>query len=115
MKRSFRVSAFLLSFLFLSAGVAAERRGAADRLRSLFADAWEFTLDESPTFATSVGEHRNDDRLSSETLVDYERRLASRRSFIERATRIERKQLSIAQEYGNNSCQAQSLNPAQTN
>lgn len=96
MKRGFRVSAFLLSFLFLSAGVAAERRGAADRLRSLFADAWEFTLDESPTFATSVGDHRNDDRLSSETLVDYERRLSSRRSFVERATRIDRKQLSAA-------------------
>jgi uncharacterized protein (DUF885 family) len=96
MKRGFRASAFLLSFLILAAGVTAERRGAADRLRALFSDAWEFTLDESPTFATSVGDHRKNDRLSSEKLVDYERRLASRRSFIERATRIERKQLSAA-------------------
>tara|TARA_B100000809_G_C15118366_1_gene523293 strand:+ start:320 stop:2089 length:1770 start_codon:yes stop_codon:yes gene_type:complete len=96
MKRSFRLLAFSLSFLCLSAGVAAERRGTAVRLHSLFGEAWEFTLDESPLFATSVGDHRNDDRLSSETLADYDRRLARRRSFIETATRIERKHLSPA-------------------
>jgi len=94
MRRGFRVLAVSLSFVCLSVAVSAERRGAAARLQSLFVEEWEFRLDESPLFATSVGDHRQDGRLSSETLSDYDRRLARRRSFIETAMGIERKHLS---------------------
>jgi uncharacterized protein (DUF885 family) len=60
----------------------------------LFSDAWQFELDESPVFATSLGDHRHDDRLSSERVHDYERRLAVRRGFLERAEMIRTSRLS---------------------
>lgn len=94
MKLGIRVLAFFLSFACLAASISAERRGVVERLHALFSEAWEFRLNESPLFATTVGDHRNDGRLSSETLSDYDRRLARQRSFIETAMRIERKHLS---------------------
>jgi uncharacterized protein (DUF885 family) len=76
--------------------VAGQRRGETQRLVKLFDDAWQFVLDEAPTFATSVGDHRHDNRLSSDRAEDFERRLLLRQGFLERAERIDRKHLSPA-------------------
>jgi len=44
------------------------------KLHAIFDRSWEESLKESPMFATSVGRHEYDDRLSSETPADLERR-----------------------------------------
>jgi len=75
-------------------GLVAQRRGETHRLHKVFDDAWQFEKDEAPTFATSVGDHRHDDRLSSNRVEDYKRRELVREEFIKRIDRIDRKQLS---------------------
>ena len=58
-------------------------------LSALFADYWDFRLDEDPLQATSVGDHRADDALPSVT-VESERRRAERSAeFLERLGRID--------------------------
>jgi uncharacterized protein (DUF885 family) len=88
----------ILTFTVIAFSTTAElysqRRSETARLEKLFSDAWQFELDESPVFATSLGDHRHDDRLSSERVQDYERRLAVRRGFLERAEKIQTNRLS---------------------
>ena len=43
------------------------------QLHAVFDEAWEFQLRENPVFATSVGDHRYDDRLPSVSAEDQER------------------------------------------
>ncbi len=54
--------------------------GAA--LADLVAREWQWRLAEFPTLASSVGEHRYDDRLSSETVADYARRDVDTKAFV---------------------------------
>jgi uncharacterized protein (DUF885 family) len=80
---------------WLANSAVGERRGSADaRLQRLLADAWEFDLNENPTFATSVGDLRSNDKLASATVEDYQRRLQTRREFIVRAEKIVADQLT---------------------
>ncbi|MEP6995683.1 MAG: DUF885 domain-containing protein, partial [Acidobacteriota bacterium] len=58
-------------------------------LHALFDEAWEFELREDPLFATSVGDHRFDDRLPSVRLADLSRRTEARRRFLERLRAID--------------------------
>jgi uncharacterized protein (DUF885 family) len=62
-------------------------------LHALFRDDWEWELRESPLFATSVGRHEYDDRLSSVTLDDQRRRAERRRAFLDRLHAIDRSRL----------------------
>ena len=80
--------------LFADHGLVAQRRGETQRLHEVFDDAWQFERDEAPTFATSVGDHRHDDRLSSNLMEDFKRRQLARGEFIKRIERIDRKKLS---------------------
>ncbi len=64
------------------------------RLHALFDRSWEETLRESPTFATSVGRHEYNDRLSSVTLADLERRQARRKTLRTELLAIDRSKLS---------------------
>jgi uncharacterized protein (DUF885 family) len=64
-------------------------RGASAELDRLFADAWEFQMRESPTWATAVGEHRYNDRLGGVTAADQARRAERRREFLERLAAID--------------------------
>ncbi len=57
--------------------------------RALLDEAWEFTLRENPLFATSVGDHRFDDQLSSLRPQDLARRAESHRKFRDRLLRID--------------------------
>lgn len=67
---------------------------APAQLRRLFADEWEYTLRENPTFATGVGDRRYDSRLGSVGLADQQRRLAAEREFLRRLRGIDRAALS---------------------
>jgi uncharacterized protein (DUF885 family) len=62
--------------------------GAAAELAAVFADEWETHLREDPFFATLAGDRRYDDRLSSVTEADYERRRRQLADFIRRAEAV---------------------------
>jgi uncharacterized protein (DUF885 family) len=74
----------------------AAQQAPAERLDALFADHWEFVLRENPTFATTLGDRRNADRLESAGLADVERRTAQTRRFLERLRGIPRDSLPPA-------------------
>jgi uncharacterized protein (DUF885 family) len=59
------------------------------RLHELFQDAWAFELEENPLFATSVGEHRYNDRLPSVQPEDHRRRADRRREFLRRLRAVD--------------------------
>ena len=82
-----------LIMLFLP-GVLHAQGTAPAQLRQLFADEWEYTLRENPTFATSVGNRRYDNRLGSVGLADQQRRMTAEREFLRRLRAIDRAALS---------------------
>jgi len=71
-----------------------QQQNASSQLEQLFADGWEFTLRESPLFATSFGDHRFDDKLRATSEADHERRDKQEREFLKRLDGIERAALS---------------------
>jgi uncharacterized protein (DUF885 family) len=75
---------------------AAAQQTPAERLDSRFADHWEFVLLENPTFATTLGDRRNADRLEGAGLADVARRTAQTRRYLERLRSIPRDSLPPA-------------------
>jgi len=65
-------------------------------LAALFREAWEFRLREDPLLATSVGDHRFDDRLPSMAREDLERRDRYWRAALDRLRAIDPGPLSPA-------------------
>jgi uncharacterized protein (DUF885 family) len=57
-------------------------------------EMWEYRLTESPQFATSVGNHRFNDRLRSISLADIKRRNRAQQAFLKLLEAIDREQLS---------------------
>lgn len=66
----------------------------SDQLTTLMEEMWEYSLTESPQFATSVGDHRFNDRLRSVSLADSERRNRAQQAFMKRLEAIDPEQLS---------------------
>ncbi len=71
---------------------------ASSRLQQLFADEWEFRMQEDPLFATQCGDHRFDDRLPSVSEADFARRLERMRAFRERLRAIDRGALTAVEQ-----------------
>jgi uncharacterized protein (DUF885 family) len=71
-----------LVLLTLLAAVDEAPADATGRLHELLAREWQARLEESPLFATSVGDDRYDDRLPSMTPEDLARRDARWRGFL---------------------------------
>ncbi len=88
--RDFRPTVLFLAFIACGCNTAPNPRG---QLHALFDEAWEFQLRENPVFATSVGDHRYDDRLHSVSAEDQERRADFRRQLLGRIEAIDRSQL----------------------
>jgi uncharacterized protein (DUF885 family) len=72
----------------------AEDSGARSRFNALLSEAWEFRLAEDPLFATSVGDHRFDDRLPAAGITDEARRAEKYRDFRKRLRAIDANGLS---------------------
>jgi uncharacterized protein (DUF885 family) len=72
----------------------AEGTDAGSRLHALFDEEWEFRLREDPLFATSVGDHRFDDKLPSVRISDEKRRAEIRRRLRDRLLAIDPAALS---------------------
>jgi uncharacterized protein (DUF885 family) len=79
----------------LLAGGAA-RTDEAERLHALFDREWETRLRESPLLATSVGVHRWNDRLPSNTAADRARRREALVAFLAELDTIDRSKLGTA-------------------
>ena len=76
----------MIHAVFLAAVVVA---GGADFQR-LLDEEWEARLREEPLLASSVGDHRYDDRLPSVAPADLERAVARRRATLDRLQAIDR-------------------------
>ncbi len=64
----------LAVIVIMSISCAVPTDSKIDQLNQIYDEAWQFRLEESPTFATRVGVHEFDDRLSSMAIEDIERR-----------------------------------------
>jgi uncharacterized protein (DUF885 family) len=82
-----------LAALALAAPAAAQQT-ASERLRQLFADDWEVTLRENPTFATSLGDRRFNHLLDPTGPEDVRRRTEENRRFLARLEAIPRDSLT---------------------
>jgi uncharacterized protein (DUF885 family) len=73
---------------------AAHNHTASSRLQQLFADEWEFRMQENPLFATRCGDHRFNNKLPSVSEQDFENCLLQARIFLERLREIDREILT---------------------
>jgi len=87
----------LLLVLVGAAGCTRAPAPAPANADTAFADLvereWQWRLKESPTLASSVGDHRYDDRLSSETLDDQARRNRDTEAFLKELDALDRASL----------------------
>ena len=72
------------------------QESATEEFATLVNQMWQFRLEQAPLFATSVGEHRYNDRLSAVSRADSERRNAAQVAFLERLDQIHRVELSAS-------------------
>jgi uncharacterized protein (DUF885 family) len=89
----------LAAALVLQAGPAGAQRRAgpaapAAALKQLFDEEWEWTMRESPTFASSLGDRRYNDRLTDVSLAATARRDEHRRQTLARLLKIDRARLA---------------------
>jgi uncharacterized protein (DUF885 family) len=84
----------LVAGVLLSAASLQAQETASARLAALFDEDWEFTLRESPLFATDVGDRRFNDRLDAVLPEDFDRRAAHDREMLDRLAGIDREVLS---------------------
>jgi uncharacterized protein (DUF885 family) len=93
----------LLALVWQAAPAAAQRRTAGERagggaaaLNRLFEEDWEWLMRESPTFASSLGDRRYNDRWPDVSLPAVERRQQRRLQTLARLQRIDRARLPTA-------------------
>jgi uncharacterized protein (DUF885 family) len=67
---------------------------AAETARPLFDEYWEWVMREYPTYATFLGDHRYDDRLTDSSPEAVARRKAFFPAFLRRLDQVDGKQLS---------------------
>ncbi len=95
------LSVFCAVLVLLSLGCASppssEAGGTSEagrNLQALFDSAWEYSLEESPTFATNVGDYRANDKLTSVAFHDLERRSKQHQAFLDQLGQIDRAALT---------------------
>jgi uncharacterized protein (DUF885 family) len=69
---------------------------AADSLDAVIKDHWAFTLEQDPTFATSLGVRDYDDRLGDPSLAAVEAAVEKKKAFLSRIESLDRDVLSDA-------------------
>jgi len=86
----------VVPILLLACATTAHAQAPSTDLKKLFDDEWAWRMHENPLFATSVGDHRYDDKLPSVTVADEERRDGDLRGFQKRWQAIDRTKLNDA-------------------
>lgn len=84
---------FVLSTLAVALPVLGVETDSDNDLEALLAEMWEFRMQQWPQWATSVGDHRFNDRLAKISLQDAQRRNEADREFLSRLESIERDRL----------------------
>jgi uncharacterized protein (DUF885 family) len=90
-------AALVLVFAFSGLALAAEpvkTTPAAETARPLFDEYWEWVMREYPTYATFLGDHRYDDRLTDSSPEAVARRKAFFPAFLRRLDQVDGKRLS---------------------
>src|SRR5215212_6681544 len=93
------VLSLLAACLVLQAAPAGAQRRAgspAAALNQLFEEEWEWTMREAPTFASSLGDRRYNDRWTDLSLAAIERRQQHRQQTLARLQKIDRARLPAA-------------------
>jgi uncharacterized protein (DUF885 family) len=85
---------FAAGIALASGALSAAEPTPSEQFAALLDEHWEFSLRESPLFATETGDHRFDDRLPKVSAADEQRRDAARRGFLARLEAIDRESLS---------------------
>ncbi len=87
----------ILNFVFLAPAawgrgeiVSTAIQDETKKLHALFDDEWQWTLRESPEFATRIGDPRYDDRLTDLAIPAIESRKAHKRDLLKRIREIDR-------------------------
>jgi prolyl oligopeptidase len=83
----------LTTILLLLAGASAHADPAED-FHALLDEAWEWQLNESPVFASQLGDRRKNDQWGDLSLAAIERRHEDEREFLRRLQAIDSSQLS---------------------
>src|SRR5438270_6472856 len=91
----------LICFLFWCALVevhlvCAEDTAMRDRFRALLDEEWQYTLRESPTFASHLGDKRYNDRWPDVSLAAIDRRHKHRQETLARMDQLDKQKLSPA-------------------
>jgi uncharacterized protein (DUF885 family) len=85
----------LLLLMLLSKGRASEQeKPASQELHDLFAAEWDYHMQQSPEWASSLGDRRWNDRWSDDTLEAFARRHQHNQDVLARLARIDRAALS---------------------
>src|SRR5919107_5984629 len=95
------VLSLLAAAVLQAAPAAAQRRAAgaappAAALNQLFEEEWEWTMREAPTFASSLGDRRYNDRWTDLSLAAIERRQQHRQQTLARLQKIDPARLAPA-------------------
>ena len=69
---------------------------AASDFHELLDEAWQWQLEESPVFASRLGDRRNNDKWPDLSIAAFERRHEERREFLRRLRSIDSSQLSAS-------------------
>jgi uncharacterized protein (DUF885 family) len=86
----------LVALVFRTSAGELKRVGAAKDLYSLFEAEWEYTMKETPTFASHLGDRRYNDRWSDVSLAAIERRHQHSQDVLKMLLNIQRVKLSPA-------------------
>ncbi|HXU46348.1 MAG TPA: DUF885 domain-containing protein [Thermoanaerobaculia bacterium] len=92
--KAFALALFSSTVLLASPARATDSSALTAQLHGLFDREWEFRLKEDPNFATSVGRHEYDDRLTTYTPEDLARRAEAAKGFLHELAGIERGRLA---------------------
>jgi prolyl oligopeptidase len=84
---------FALTLVILGLGDGAFA-GPAEDFHALLGEHWEWRLQESPTFASALGDKRYNDRWPDQSITAIERRQDETRDFLRRVYAIDRASLS---------------------
>ena len=86
-----------IALIFATAGfVRADDRAAKKALNAMFEDYWQFRLKRAPEWATYLGDHRYDDKISDYSAAGRDSNLVTMRQFQDRLRAIDQKSLSPA-------------------
>lgn len=96
MSRTYYLILIAMLFAIVTTSAVAEEPSAHDRLEKLFADDWEWTLREAPTFATHLGDPRYNDRWPDISMEAIERRHEYRKQLLKQLDGFKPADLSTA-------------------